>query len=72
MYRIPDKYHAQIIVDIIIDSNRASLPLDISENMYKLVIEAIEETSNSFDGRIQHLRATVSLKKTENGDIDGN
>lgn len=64
-------FHLHVVTDVIVESDSTSIPLDVSENMYKLVLEALEETSYLFDGRIKHIMATVSIKKTDGDDLDG-
>lgn len=41
------------------------LPVCVSENMYKLVVDAVDETSTIFEGKIMHIKATMSLNKTD-------
>lgn len=65
MHRIPEKFHAKIIFDAVIESDTAHLPVCISENMYKLILDAVDETTSLFDGRIIHIQATMSLNKGE-------
>jgi hypothetical protein len=34
--------------------------------MYKLVVDAVDETATIFEGKIMHIKATMSLNKTDN------
>lgn len=65
MCQITEKYHAKVVIEAIVTSEMPHLSVCVSENMYKLVVDAVDETSTIFEGKIMHIKATMSLNKTD-------